>query len=149
MKQMSRLEVQSFVDFGPRYFDYINKAIKEDVSTQSLFDKFNKAGKPKDSQPQKILSKRILTRSEKIKRQVQLLLLHRPVKLLKDLRTVNKWKYSYFYKTKGNLWKIIWYLHKILSRDGVRCACRCQLPRSSTGVQKYLMPRKSGSETQR
>ena len=106
MKQMSRLEVQSFVDFGPRYFDYINKAIKEDVSTQSLFDKFNKAGKPKDSQPQKILSKRILTRSEKIKRQVQLLLLHRPIKLLKDLRTVNKWKYSYSsIKLKGTYGK--------------------------------------------
>lgn len=29
MKQMSRLEVQSFVDFAPRYFAYINKAIKE------------------------------------------------------------------------------------------------------------------------
>ncbi|XP_066922727.1 1-phosphatidylinositol 3-phosphate 5-kinase-like isoform X3 [Clytia hemisphaerica] len=33
MKQMSRLEVQSFVDFGPRYFAYINKAIKEDRPT--------------------------------------------------------------------------------------------------------------------
>ena len=32
MKQMSRLEVQSFVDFGPRYFAYINEAVKEKVS---------------------------------------------------------------------------------------------------------------------
>ncbi|XP_065655744.1 1-phosphatidylinositol 3-phosphate 5-kinase isoform X3 [Hydra vulgaris] len=29
MKQMSRLEIQSFVDFAPRYFAYINKAVKE------------------------------------------------------------------------------------------------------------------------
>jgi 1-phosphatidylinositol-3-phosphate 5-kinase len=29
MKQMSRLEVQSFVDFSPRYFTYITKAVKE------------------------------------------------------------------------------------------------------------------------
>lgn len=36
MKQMSRLEVQSFVDFGPRYFSYVNKAIKEDVSSNYI-----------------------------------------------------------------------------------------------------------------
>ena len=33
MKQMSRLEVQSFVDFAPRYFEYINKAMREKQPT--------------------------------------------------------------------------------------------------------------------
>ena len=32
MKQMSKYEISSFVNFAPRYFEYITKAVKENVS---------------------------------------------------------------------------------------------------------------------
>ncbi len=37
MKQMSRLEAQSFRDFAPQYFQYMDKALKEQVSTFPIY----------------------------------------------------------------------------------------------------------------
>ena len=33
MKQMSRQELQCFLEFAPHYFQYVNKAVDEQVNT--------------------------------------------------------------------------------------------------------------------